>query len=91
MLDEQEFAAAERLYRQMFELLKSGHTRDVSAASLLDWYKELTGFDESEPNAIMHHRSSLYGPPCGYCGKPYRTPSAMLCAACGTKRYRHDQ
>lgn len=46
-------------------------------------YKELTGFEETNHNAIMHHRISIYGEPCTNCGKPLRTPKANFCAACG--------
>jgi len=48
-------------------------------------YYELTGFNETNFDAIFHHRVSLYGPPCKACGKPLRTPQANLCAACGKK------
>ena len=48
-------------------------------------YQELTGFAETNPDAIWHHRISIYGPPCHSCGKPLRTPQATFCAACGTQ------
>ena len=51
----------------------------------LDLYERLTGFRETNINAIWHHRLSICGPPCGWCGKPLRTPKAKFCAACGTK------
>jgi hypothetical protein len=43
----------------------------------------MTGLRETNINAIWHHRIAEYGPPCGACGKPLRTPKARLCAACG--------
>jgi hypothetical protein len=55
-------------------------------ATALRLYQELTGFTETSPDAIWHHRLSIYGPPCGACGKPLRTPQAKLCAACGAVR-----
>ena len=54
--------------------------------SALDKYRELTGFHETNINALWHHHVSLYGPPCAKCGKPLRTPKASFCAACGTAR-----
>jgi hypothetical protein len=45
-------------------------------------YERLTGFRETNPNALWHHRRSLHGPPCPACGKPFRTPQARSCAAC---------
>jgi hypothetical protein len=52
---------------------------------ILRRYRELTGFEETNPNAVWHHVTSLYGPPCASCGKPLRTPQARLCAACGAQ------
>lgn len=49
-------------------------------------YERLTGFKEENPNALFHHRISLYGPPCTHCGKPLRTPQARFCAMCSTPR-----
>jgi hypothetical protein len=53
---------------------------------ILDGYNRITGFGETNVNAVFHHRISLYGPPCETCGKPLRTPQATFCAACGKKR-----
>ena len=55
-------------------------------APMLAAYERLTGFRETNPMAIWHHRASLYGPPCHECGRPLRTPQARFCAACGTSR-----
>jgi len=49
----------------------------------LELYRAITGFAETNINAIRHHRISLYGLPCQACGKPLRTPRASFCAACG--------
>ena len=51
----------------------------------LELYERITGFKETNHNALWHHRVSLYGPPCEKCEKPLRTPKASLCAACGTR------
>jgi hypothetical protein len=83
MLDEQEYAQAAELYRQGFRNIKEHGDRQVQFKSLLDYYLGLTGFHETEPNAILHHRIALYGPPREQCGRPLRTPSASFCAACG--------
>ncbi|MEL6868861.1 MAG: hypothetical protein AAFO81_03585 [Pseudomonadota bacterium] len=49
----------------------------------LQRHKELTGFVETNVNAIWHHRRSNYGDPCPDCGKLLRTPRATLCPECG--------
>ncbi|WP_143696738.1 hypothetical protein [Variovorax sp. YR752] len=51
-------------------------------------YERITGFKETNPNALLHHRMSLYGPPCHECGKPLRTPAASFCASCSAERLR---
>jgi hypothetical protein len=87
MLNEHEFAIAAKYYSEgMRNHSVSISNREERFKKLLDYYNELTQFDETEPNAIMHHRLSLYGPACENCGKPYRTPIAKFCAACGNKR-----
>ncbi|NVM87341.1 hypothetical protein [Variovorax sp. SG517] len=49
-------------------------------------YERITGFKETNPNAILHHRLSLYGPPCHVCNTPLRTPAARYCARCNAER-----
>jgi hypothetical protein len=56
---------------------------DAYFEPLLAEYERITGYRETNPNAIWHHRIAIYGPPCDDCAKPLRTPKAKLCAACG--------
>ena len=57
--------------------------RHVYGDDALKRYFEITGFRETNVNALWHHRLALFGPPCSVCGKPLRTPRAKICAACG--------
>ncbi|MBJ6111554.1 hypothetical protein JAO73_21210 [Hymenobacter sp. BT523] len=50
---------------------------------MLEMYRLLTGFAETNPNAVWHHKVDEYGPPCPQCHKPLRTVEARFCAACG--------
>ncbi|NOU59622.1 hypothetical protein [Marinifilum caeruleilacunae] len=84
MLDKEEFKIASKLYSKALKNTKSN--KQERFQELLAYYNNLTGFAETEPNAIMHHAIEYYGPDCVKCGKPYRTPKANICAACGNKR-----
>ncbi|PTX58973.1 hypothetical protein C8N46_11142 [Kordia periserrulae] len=84
MLDKEEYTITSKLYSKGFKVLKKD--RQEQFKELLDYYSDLTGFRETEPNAIMHHSLGQIGPDCENCGKPYRTPKAELCVACGNKR-----
>ena len=53
--------------------------------AILESYNRMTGFGETNPEAVMHHRIAHYGPPCLACRKPLRTPRASFCAACGKR------
>lgn len=97
MLDEDEWAKLAPLLRTAIPDFMDEHrvtgiglgeaqSSGVFGARALAFYRELTGFDETNVNALHHHRISLYGPPCAACGKPLRTPRARLCAACGHPR-----
>src|SRR5262249_2033741 len=79
MLDERE---AEYVLSPMHS---RGLDDDLESAKrvILRRYFEITGFEETNANAIFHHLLSQYGPPCSNCGKLLRTPRAKLCAACG--------
>jgi len=84
MLEGEESKIASRLYSDGFKKLEKD--RQKRFQKLLDYYNDLTGFNETEPNAIAHHFVDMYGPDCENCGKPYRTPKAKFCVACGNKR-----
>ena len=93
MLDESEFAELQAAYRECMEdaqnhRLAHGATLsdtpiDALFAPVRALYEHLTGYSAVDHNAVMHHRLSLYGPPCARCAKPLRTPRASFCAACG--------
>ncbi|SDQ06415.1 hypothetical protein SAMN05421664_0260 [Chryseobacterium soldanellicola] len=87
MLDEEEGNIASQLYTEGFQEIKKTKKHTVeNFKKLLDYYKDLTGFEETNPNAIMHHFIDMYGPNCENCGKPYRTKTATFCPKCGNKR-----
>ena len=96
MLDEQEYAEIASLFRAGTQSVKK--YRNETGASLktvpvvehfapmLNRYEVMTGYTETNPNAVMHHRLSLYGPPCSRCRKPLRTPMAKICGSCMATR-----
>ena len=59
---------------------------EAAGKPALDVYEEITGFRETNVHALHHHRLGLYGPPCGKCAKPLRTPQARYCAMCDWRR-----
>ena len=93
MLDEQEWQRVGALLgvdgikayqeRQRVGLEQAKNEASWEALAL---YREITGFAETNANALWHHRIALFGPPCHVCGKPLRTPRAKLCAECGSAR-----
>lgn len=84
MLEGEESKIASQLYAEGLKILEKDRRKRFK--KLLDYYNDLTGFGETEPNAIVHHFADMYGPDCESCGKPYRTSQASFCAACGNKR-----
>jgi len=44
---------------------------------MLEYYEKVTGFKETEPNAIMHHRIAQYGPPCENCESRFLSITSM--------------
>jgi hypothetical protein len=96
MLEEEEFASVARLYsdairatkefRQEYGLPLEGHGIDDRFRPVIDAYERLTGWRVTNAKAIMHHRLSMYGPPCKTCGKPLRTPDASKCFSCGAAK-----
>jgi hypothetical protein len=70
---------------QVFALVNSGVSADPFEREwgpALREYERITGFHETNPMALYHHRVARYEPPCWNCAKPLRTPDAKLCGAC---------
>ena len=96
MLDENEYKIISELYgecmsatkefRKKYNLPLSNISIDERFKPVRDEYKKITGFEETNHNAIMHHRLSSLGPDCPACGKPLRSPKAKLCPECGWKK-----
>jgi len=101
MLDEQEYAEVASLFTQGTQAVKEYRTKTGAPlrsvplaecyAAMLARYEAITGFKETNPNAVMHHRLSLYGPACTRCGRPLRTPEAKLCGSCMAPRSDPDK
>ena len=93
MLDENEFAVVAKLYsegfscspefRRQHNLPLDNCPTDLRFRPMREAYERMTGFEETNHLAILHHRISLYGELCENCGKPLRTLQAAFCAACG--------
>lgn len=80
MLDDDEFKRVSSLLNMGID----GSVRERTFGPLLREYERITGIHETNPNAIYHHKLSLYGPLCRKCGKPLRTPQASTCGFCMT-------
>lgn len=59
---------------------------ETDEKAALQTIEKITGMQETNINAIWHHRASTFGPPCGNCGKPLRTPKAKFCSECGLSK-----
>ncbi len=70
-------------FRQKYGLPLDKMSMEDRFSPVVKEYEQMTGFANIYHNAIMHHRISLFGEPCQYCGKPLRTPRAKHCASCG--------
>lgn len=81
MMDEQEFEVVWQVLQECLackDIPISKRFAPVSAK-----YAEISGLEGVHHNVLIHHRISLYGPPCVVCNKPLRTSKASICAACG--------
>jgi hypothetical protein len=78
MLDEREFSLVSACMTQLSDRKKG----DRFGAMLAE-YNRITGFNETNANAVWHHRISIYGSPCPRCGKVLRTPVTYKCFECG--------
>jgi hypothetical protein len=92
MLDEAEYSIIRDLHTQAVRRGKASAVNldraaiDALFSPVLDAYERITGCRDVKIDAVMHHRLSLFGPPCNRCAKPLRTPRAAYCAACGSLR-----
>lgn len=90
MLDEDEYKIINDLYRECMKRAEEirrdkGSSLKEAFEPVSDAYEKITGLKDFHHNTNMHHRISIYGPPCSKCGKPLRTSRVKMCAACGNK------
>ena len=92
MLDEHEWEIIEPLLKGQLKNVKDyrsehGVNLDTAIKNIFkpatDKYFELTGFKETNHNAIWHHRLKDFGNECTNCEHLFRTPKASYCANCG--------
>jgi hypothetical protein len=96
MLDDEEWRQLTPLLRGFTDSIKrhrEHHSSTVQEATnsanpdpALQKYFDLTGFKETNINALWHHQISLYGEPCERCSKPLRTRGAKMCVECGWRK-----
>ena len=92
MLDEDEWSRIKALLTNRIEAIKryreetgaslKDALRDCREQPVLEEYRCITGFQETNVNALWHHRLSLYGSPCVDCGRRLRTPASSGCVDC---------
>lgn len=82
----QECARDTKEFRRKYNLPLSAIDLATRFRPMLDEYEKITGFRETNPNAVWHHCISQYGPPCANCGHILRTPVASKCFECGHVR-----
>jgi len=83
MLDEREWALMSPALSKTIEDIQA-YRRKTGASlsecppqtSACHLYARLTGFVETNPNAIWHHRAADCGPFCRHCRRPLRTARA---------------
>lgn len=72
------FLSKEKSGEEIYRHIQEGRRRG------LELYFRLIGLRETNTKAVHPPRLKPYGPSCGWCGKPLRTPKAKPCAACWT-------
>src|ERR1700722_15834217 len=75
MLDDDE-------WKIVWDAYSSVKNRDGRPSALAE-YERLTGYKETNFNALFDHRISRDGLPCSNCGKVLRTRIAYKCFECG--------
>ena len=61
--------SAIQAYRENHGATLSEALKAVRTDAVLAQFRELTGFMETNANAVWHHRRSLYGAACTRCGE----------------------
>ena len=87
MLDEQEFSELKDLYDE----IRTGRLQLLPfypdpREYVVNAYEHMTSYRANHGKTFLHHRISIYGPPCPQCNLPLRTPRAKLCPKCGWPR-----
>ncbi|MCE5280225.1 MAG: hypothetical protein ABFD92_12635 [Planctomycetaceae bacterium] len=94
MLDEHEYAEVEstlKKYQALFPSVRDDQKeynrmlREMED-KLEDIHRRIIGKRPKDTDTVIHHRASIYGPPCPSCGKELRTPAASRCFECGWKK-----